>query len=289
VRHGDEVFCCGQMFRTGGARVVTWLDHGGYDGYCCTSFFQQETERSVGPRHSARRRQGKRVRQWTLEELQEVVHQVVVHYDGCGTARRCFKVLHDERGLSCHFIVDLDGTIYQTLDLKERAWHATSANDVSVGIEVVNLGAHGGVETLPWDEWYKMDKDGTVTLQVPKEFVDPNDPMLRRGAPVLCPATNSLLEGRIHGLPYKQYDFTEPQYESLCKLVASLTVIFPRVKLAYPVDKFGLVTTKLPDKKLAHFEGILGHYHVQLNKIDPGPAFQWEKLISGAKLCLQLE
>jgi N-acetyl-anhydromuramyl-L-alanine amidase AmpD len=51
--------------------------------------------------------------EWDLEYLREVVHQLVIHYDGCGTARRCFKVLHDERALSCHFIIDLDGTIYQ--------------------------------------------------------------------------------------------------------------------------------------------------------------------------------
>jgi len=38
---------------------------------------------------------------------------------------QCFKVLHDHRDLSVHFMLDLDGTIYQTLDLKERAWHAT--------------------------------------------------------------------------------------------------------------------------------------------------------------------
>lgn len=227
------------------------------------------------------------MRQWTLEELREVVHQVVVHDVGCGPARRCFKVLQDERGLSYHLTVDLEGTIYQALDLKERAWHATSANDVSVGIELVNLGAHGGKKNLPWGEWFKMDKDGIVTLQVPKEFVDPNDPMLRRGAPILCPASNSLKKGRIHGLPYKQYDFAEPQHKALYRLIACPTVIFPRVKLAYPVDKFGLVSTKLPEKKLASFEGILGHYHVQLNKIDPGLAFQWEKIISGVKCSLQ--
>jgi tyrosyl-tRNA synthetase len=47
--------------------------------------------------------------------------------------RQCFKVLHDARDLSVHFMLDLDGTIYQTLDLKERAWHATTSNSRSVG------------------------------------------------------------------------------------------------------------------------------------------------------------
>ena len=28
--------------------------------------------------------------------------------------------------------------------------------------------------------------------------------------------------------------------------------------------------------------GILGHYHVQQNKVDPGPAFQWDRVVDGA-------
>ena len=51
-------------------------------------------------------------------------------------------MLHDLRGLSVHFMLDLDGTIYQTLDLKEGAWHATVANGRSIGIEIANIGAY---------------------------------------------------------------------------------------------------------------------------------------------------
>ena len=77
---------------------------------------------------------------WDLATLQDVVDQFVIHFDVCGTSRRCFGVLHDERGLSVHFMLDLDGTIYQTLDLKESAWHATQANSRSVGVEIANMG-----------------------------------------------------------------------------------------------------------------------------------------------------
>ena len=48
--------------------------------------------------------------------LQQVVDQFVIHFDVCGTSRRCFEVLQDKRGLSVHFMLDIDGTIYQTLD-----------------------------------------------------------------------------------------------------------------------------------------------------------------------------
>jgi N-acetyl-anhydromuramyl-L-alanine amidase AmpD len=78
---------------------------------------------------------------WTLSDLQEQVDQFVIHFDVCGTSRQCFKILHDIRGLSVQFMCDIDGTIYQTLDLKESAWHATISNSRSVGIEIANLGA----------------------------------------------------------------------------------------------------------------------------------------------------
>src|SRR5690606_3292917 len=71
---------------------------------------------------------------WSLEQLQAQVDQFVIHYDVAGTARRCFEILHDHRGLSVHYLLDVDGKIYQPLALKERAWHAGTANDRSVGI-----------------------------------------------------------------------------------------------------------------------------------------------------------
>jgi len=43
--------------------------------------------------------------------LQEHVVQFVFHYDVCGFSQRCFDVLHDHRGLSVHFMLDVDGTI----------------------------------------------------------------------------------------------------------------------------------------------------------------------------------
>ena len=43
-------------------------------------------------------------------------------------------------GLSVHFMVDADGTIYQTLDLLERAYHAEEVNSDSIGVEICNRG-----------------------------------------------------------------------------------------------------------------------------------------------------
>src|SRR5262245_32719066 len=58
------------------------------------------------------------------EAVKSVVRQFVVHHDGCSSSDMCFSVLQNERGLSVHFMIDNDGTIYQTIDLGLMAYHA---------------------------------------------------------------------------------------------------------------------------------------------------------------------
>jgi N-acetyl-anhydromuramyl-L-alanine amidase AmpD len=81
-----------------------------------------------------------------------------------------------------------------------------------------------------------------------------------------------------------QYDFTPEQYAALGRLAAALNRVFPKIRLEVPRDANGAVQTrKLDDKTYESFTGILGHFHIQDNKVDPGPAFQWEKLILHAR------
>ena len=84
-----------------------------------------------------------------------------------------------------------------------------------------------------------------------------------------------------------QYDFTPQQYAALIKLTATLCKVFPNIKCDYPRDASGkLIAQKLPDEQLEKYEGVLGHFHVQTNKNDPGPAFQWDTVIGGARKLL---
>jgi N-acetyl-anhydromuramyl-L-alanine amidase AmpD len=39
----------------------------------------------------------------------------------------------------------------------------------------------------------------------------------------------------------------------------------------------------LPDAELNAYQGVLGHFHIQTNKTDPGPAFQWDTVIENAR------
>ena len=61
----------------------------------------------------------------------------VNHWDVCLSSAMCQRVL-DKRGISVHFLIDNDGTIYQTLDLQHAAWHAGNVNRKSVGVEISN-------------------------------------------------------------------------------------------------------------------------------------------------------
>lgn len=299
-RSGDEIVIAGQFVHTG-TRVVLWLDPGGYDAYRVERRFgpldqsswetshlavaELKTPNRYGLRKSASLtpEQLERVRGggWDLPLLQEVVDQFVLHFDATGTSRQCFKVLQDVRDLSVHFMLDLDGTIYQTLDVKERAWHATTSNTRSVGIEIANPGAYPTGRARPLDDWYATDSNGVTRITIPSRLGDGG---IRTSNFVGHPDRPEMVHGTIQGQELSQYDFTPEQYKALSRLAAALCKVLPSIKCDYPRDASGkLVGEKLPDEDLQNYHGILGHYHVQRNKVDPGPAFQWDRVINGAR------
>jgi len=187
-RRGDEIVVAGQLFHTG-TRVVLWTDPGGFDAYRVERRFAPlpeadwESSRAAmtnlpSPptpnRYSVRtnglsREEVERVRGggWDLASLRKKVDQLVLHFDAAGTSRACFKTLQDERNLSTHFLLDLDGTIYQTLDVKERARHARASNDRSVGVEIANVGAYREQEKNPFALWYQTDSRGRTIITIP--------------------------------------------------------------------------------------------------------------------------
>lgn len=303
-RKGDEIVVAGQLFHTG-TRVITWMDPGGYDAYRVERRFSPLAESGwekskeavkdlTSPNRYGIRREVltpeelERVRGggWDLPTLQKVIEQFVIHYDAAGFSRNCFKTLHDARGLSVHFMLDVDGTIYQTLDVKERASHATIANGRSVGIEVANIGAFPPGPSRTLDEWYVRGADGRIAVRVPERF---GDPMFATKNFAGHPARPAPIRGVVQGHELVQYDFTPQQYAALTKLTAALCKVFPQIACDYPRDAAGqLIRQKLPDEELKAYRGVLGHYHVQTNKIDPGPAFDWDKLIGGARQLLGL-
>jgi len=102
------------------------------------------------------------------------------------------------------------------------------------------------------------------------------------------PARREQITGEIQGQEERQYDFTPQQYAALAKLTAALCAVFPRLTCDYPRDDQGrLVLQKLPDDKLREYHGVLGHYHIQTDKVDPGPALQWDYVVGEARRLLK--
>ncbi len=302
ARVGDEIVVAGRLFHTG-TPVVLWFDEGGYDGRPHAGTRQMEGDPEF------------------LADLRQHVDQFVIHYDAAGSSRQCFKVLHEVRELSSHFLLDLDGTVYQTLDLSARAWHATIANDRSVGIEIANIGAYpigaypiGAnplvpasrvlvttpmVERSPLADFYARDKLGYfLTLPAwmrardatPTPTPTPTSiPSPRFRTPGFLathprPSRPEPITGVVQGQLLTQFDLTDAQYESLIKLTAALADVFPKMVLDAPRGASGRVRTGvLSPPEFASYRGLLGHNHVQANKVDPGPAFDWERVIEGAR------
>lgn len=261
-RRGDEIVVAGQFFHTG-ARVLTWMDPGGFNAY-------PGDGRNYNPRRDLAAR--------TLPALQKYVDQFVIHYDDCGYSALCFKILQ-ERRLSVHFLIDVDGTIYQTLDLADAAQHATIANSRSVGVELAGIGAFPPAERKRLDPWYRRDASGRTALQLPAAA-----PVHYTGGPIRPDPVRGVIQGKA----LEQYDFTPEQYTALAKLTAALCRALPLIACDYPHDAAGrLIAKKLSDAELERFRGVLGHYHIQENKIDPGPALQWKKFIGEAQALLR--
>lgn len=236
-----EAWACGRALNVP-FRIVHWEHPAGLNAYtnAGTGHFGQR-----GDRFTASQRQRLHDQGWTLDALRDYIELVVIHYDAVGDSRACFDVLR-KRGLSCHFLIDTDGTIYQTLDLREKAWHATIANDRSIGIELAHHGAS----------------------EIGSSAAQPGD-----------------IVGVVQGKMLRQPPFAEAQYAALAKLLAGLADAFPKIALDYPHDANGEpIAHKLPDAELAAFRGILGHYHVQTNKVDPGPAFDWSRVMREAQI-----
>jgi N-acetylmuramoyl-L-alanine amidase len=301
-RRGDEIVAAGQFVHSG-TPVVLWMDPGGYDAYRVERRFspleksdwensQSEVRELTSPNRYNLRKSGlttnelERVRGggWDLSTLQTVVDQFVIHFDACGTSRQCFNVLQDHRDLSVHFMLDLDGTIYQTLDLKERAWHATSSNSRSIGIEIANIGAYPTNASTPLAQWYARDSDGTPRITIPARYGNGG---IRTPGFIGHPARPEPVIGEIQGQELVQYDFTPQQYRALVKLTATLTRLFPKINCDCPRDAQGRVVSKrLSDPVLKSYQGVLGHFHIQTEKVDPGPAFNWDYVIGGARRLL---
>ncbi len=86
------------------------------------------------------------------------VDMLILHYTGMASAAAaCDLLCSATSGVSCHYLVDEDGTVIQMVGEELRAWHAgvsswkgeTDTNSRSIGIEIQNPGHTLGYRDFP--------------------------------------------------------------------------------------------------------------------------------------------
>jgi hypothetical protein len=144
-------------------------------------------------------------------------------------------------------------------------------------VEIANLGAYPPGRTKPLDDAYPVDAAGPY-------FVG----RVRTPGFVARPARPGRIRGIVQGQELEQLDFTREQYDSLAELAAALCAVFPRIEPDAPRNAEGDVRAEvLSEDEFDDFRGILGHFHVQANKQDPGPAFDWENFLAEVQARLE--
>lgn len=161
----------------------------------------------------------------------------VCHWDVCLSSKMCHRVL-EQRGISVHFAIDNDGTIYQFMDMNDIAWHAGSSlwNEKSIGVEIAN-GYY-----LKHQDWYVKQGLGK--------------------RPIVSGAV-------CHGQTLEDFTGFYPQQEAA--LQALMEAVHKATGIPYetPLDRSGVTTTTVSKKASeGKFEGFISHYHLKKAKTD---------------------
>jgi hypothetical protein len=159
----------------------------------------------------------------------------VVHWDACLSSASCASVL-SQRGLSVHFCIDNDGTIYQLVDAENVAYHASNANGISVGVEVSNA------FYAKYQPWYEKNGFGK--------------------RPVLT-------DSKINGIKIEDHlGFYQIQEQALKVLIATICNHYG-IPMVVPKDSGGkLIEGEVDSVKNNKFSGVVCHYHITKDKID---------------------
>ena len=164
------------------------------------------------------------------------VDLIVLHVTGGeGAPPQVYRTL-TARGLSCDFVIDADGVIWQHSDpATVCTYHAGHVNGRSVGVEIVNHGFTRDPKLLA--KWSGLREQYETTIHGRK-----------------------ITMSRSHGA----------QHAATLALCDALTT-----RLAIPRelprgDTGKLRTGAMTRAEVAGYRGVLGHFHLTTAKIDPG-------------------
>ncbi|MAF25699.1 hypothetical protein CL634_09035 [bacterium] len=164
----------------------------------------------------------------------------VNHWDVCLSAESCAKVLN-RRGISVHFLIENDGTIFQMLDTQHKAWHAgiqkyEGGNTKGIGVEISNA------YYLKYQDWYVKNGFGERPIQE---------------------------NAYVHGRALEPFlDFYPVQLQALKALWKAIH-IGVGIPLEYPKNSDGYIETGVHrDCERGKFHGFCNHYNITKNKKD---------------------
>lgn len=163
-------------------------------------------------------------------------HFFVTHWDVALSSESCAKIAK-RRGLSIHFCIDNDGTIYQLLDTQHSAWQAGSRlwNHNSIGVEISNA------YYPKYQSWYVKNGLGERPIKT--------------GV-------------RCHGAKLQDFmGFYDVQIDALTALYAAISNHLD-IPLESPQENGKQVETVYPPAASGRFRGFVSHFHLTKRKID---------------------
>ena len=181
------------------------------------------------------------------------IDSVVIHWTGGGSLESAENALQGTSN-SYHYIIDKEGEIHQLVPEHRRANHAGCAgkdhrcesfNSNSIGISIVSCG---------------YDREGCDIperrcLDYSPQESDKNN--CRLGNPEQC------REGSSETYTERCYDvFTQKQLNAAAQLLSDIDSRYPNFQISQ--------------------ETVLGHDQIEEQKVDPGPAFDYEYVIGRA-------
>ena len=212
-RSNNHIVYNGHFYRIDWPRVVLWSEPNGLKAQ--REHYRDRT--GTGPRE---------------------IRQFVNHWDVCVSSHSCQRVL-DKRGISVHFLLDADGTIYQTMDCQHVAYHAGSrgANNWSIGVEINNA-------------YYPKYQSKYI----------------KRGLGERPMCHTSVVNGHRLDPHMGFYNAQKAALKALWAAVHRAT----GVPLRCPMKGSRMSTDTEPEVAAGSFRGVVHHYHLTKRKIDCG-------------------
>jgi N-acetyl-anhydromuramyl-L-alanine amidase AmpD len=196
---------------------------------------------SVAASFSSRtNRLGKKIAFDDLALIQKEINLIVFHDSLTATASEFFYS-SAMTGRSSHFLVDTDGSIFQSLDLGYRAHHC--------GIDEIER------------------RSIAITMINPMEGSAPKTGQRELSPPSLR-----------HGASVTHWGYTPAQRRSVKRLSAKLLASFPHLNLVVPNDEKGGVPSGHLAVTDASLRGLVGHFHIKADASDPSVSFPWDEI-----------